>query len=46
VGRLVGGSEIGLDLDDPGASPAGLVVADQSCPEQRWSDFDRRSGEM
>jgi hypothetical protein len=46
VGRLVGGSEIGLDLDDPGASPAGLVVADQSPPEQRGSDLERGADEM
>jgi hypothetical protein len=38
-------ADVRLDLDDPADPPAGVVVPDQPCAEQRPSGLQRRRGE-
>jgi hypothetical protein len=45
VGGAIVLPDVGLDLDDPADPPAGVVVPDQSCAEQRPSGLQRRRGE-
>jgi hypothetical protein len=41
VGRAVVTTDVCLELDDPGASPAGRVVADQPGADQRRGGLER-----
>jgi hypothetical protein len=43
VGRAVVTTDVCLELDDPGASPAGRVVADQPGADQRRGGLERRA---
>ena len=45
VGRAVVPSDVGLDLDDPADSPAGLVVTDQARAQQRPPGLERGPGQ-